>query len=182
MTDVTTLPAGHPYNGGQAEVGRSRPVLCHHYTSLTFHHIQKGISLSGNSVPSAVGDSMTNRKAHIAAVMLKAAYSRGGFLIPGRQRVRMMFNLRSAEFSCMLAISVIGSLRGAVPSPRVIASPKCSGLFLPAVMSGEAISSKQAIASSGRTPPCNDTDTGRSADVRALRVDGRGKQGCEGRS
>ena len=169
MTDVTTLPAGHPYNGGQAEVGRSRPVLCHHYTSLTFHHIQKGISLSGNSVPSAVGDSMTNRKVHIAAVMLKAAYSRGGFLIPGRRAGCNELQLAGREvflYACL----------------HVIASPKCSGLFLPAVMSGEAISSKQAIASSGRTPPCNDTDTGRSADVRALRVDGRGKQGCEGRS
>ena len=78
-------------------------MLCHHHTSLALHPVQKGISLAGPSVPSAAGDSMTNRKAHIAAVMLKAAYSRGGFLIRERGQVVMRFNLQRDVFSCMLA-------------------------------------------------------------------------------
>ena len=98
-------------------------MLCHHHTALISRRILYGNSHAGHSVSSVTGDSMTIRRANNAAVKLKAAYSRGGFLIPGRRRVGMMFNLRSEEFSCMLALSVTASLRGAVLSPCVIASP-----------------------------------------------------------
>ena len=60
-------------------------MLCHHHNALISHRILYGISHTGHSVPSAAGDSMTLRKANNAAVMLKAAYSRGGFLIPRRR-------------------------------------------------------------------------------------------------
>ena len=107
--NATSPFTGYPYNKRQAEVGRSHLALCHHYTSLTFHHIQKGISLSGNSVSSAVGDSMTYRRAHTAAVMLRAAYSRGGFLIPWMGQAVMDFNLHGERFSCMLACGLLAT-------------------------------------------------------------------------
>ena len=60
-------------------------MLCHHHTALISRRILDGNSHAGHSVSSVTGDSMTIRRANNAAVMLKAAYSRGGFVIPGRE-------------------------------------------------------------------------------------------------